>query len=127
MPMGVTPDWNNLLNKPSVVNSVNGNSGAVSAAQVSAAATSGYGYTPASSAHNHSGVYVAVDNGHNAVGSMVFGYHGAAAVSAGSTLAGSSVYAASVNGIGSTLSGTWRCLGIISSTLPDRTCWQRIA
>ncbi len=36
------------------VTSVNGNTGAVTAEQIAAAATAGYGYTPANSSHSHS-------------------------------------------------------------------------
>ena len=43
-----------LMEASAYVASVNGNTGAISAAQIAAAATTGYGYTPANSSHSHS-------------------------------------------------------------------------
>lgn len=106
------------------VTSVNGNTGAVTAAQIAAAATAGYGYTPANSSHSHSD-YVSTNMTHGAVGSLCFAKlfpsgAGTISLTAGATVAGSallptggglsggSYYFASS---GSALAGTWRCLG----------------
>lgn len=71
------------------------------------------------------------DMGHNAVGSLCFAVHTTSAVIApGSTIAGSNLRASSTrNNHGSSLSGTWRCLG--SGDYDDgarfATLYQRIA
>jgi hypothetical protein len=49
---GADPSWQNAPSGG--VTSVNGNTGAVTAGQIAAAATAGYGYTPANSSHSHS-------------------------------------------------------------------------
>ena len=125
------------------VTSVNGNTGAVTAAQIAAAATAGYGYTPANTSHSHSG-YVSTNMTHGAVGSLCFAWvnpdSGLTVYNAGETLAGSSLkpsgYQSYTNGLvapGSAMSGTWRCLGAInkgSSTAGSYTAatlWQRIS
>ena len=126
------------------VTSVNGNTGAVTAAQIAAAATAGYGYTPANSSHSHSD-YVSTNMTHGAVGSLCFARVDGAGnpdVVAGGTRPGSVLRAAGVTYrsgasgvgtlVGATLSGTWRCLGHseipgTSSTDYSATLWQRIS
>lgn len=112
------------------VTSVNGYTGAVTAAQIAATATTGYGYTPANPAN-----MATKDCGHNAVGSFcLVVYDHASTAAPGSTFAGSSLqamgFAQGASGstiymtrTGSGLSGTWRILGCHSnfSALPDET------
>lgn len=126
------------------VTSVNGNTGAVTAAQIAAAATAGYGYTPANSSHSHSD-YVSTNMTHGAVGSLCFAsasaYSSSINLSPGGALAGSRLKAASVVTNSSnatvveynnsaTLPGTWRCLGYLDliqvSVDIGATLWQRI-
>lgn len=126
------------------VTSVNGNTGAITAEQIAAAATAWYGYTPADSTHTHSG-YVSTNMTHGAVGSLCLCssfYNPSAA--AGGTKAGSSLVPAGWahsgennanpsdgNEVtGSALSGTWRCLGASSGNSNMKRCitlWQRIS
>lgn len=110
------------------VTSVNGNTGAVTAAQIAAAATAGYGYTPANSSHSHSW-YVSTDMGHGAVGSLCFARlfppsQGTISLDNGATVAGSALSPAGggKDGDGSyfvssgvALAGTWRCLGYVTA------------
>lgn len=100
------------------VTSVNGNAGAVTAAQIAAAATTGYGYTPANPANT-----ATKDVGHNVVGSFcLVVLNGPSTAAPGSTVAGSSLqamgfargadeYGVYMTQTGSALSGTWRILG----------------
>lgn len=125
------------------VTTVAGNGGAVTAAQIAAAATAGYGYTPANSDHTHSD-YVSATMTHGAVGSLCFARVDGAGhpdVVAGGTRPGSVLLATGVNkssageiglASGGPLSGTWRCLG--DSNIPgltskdySATLWQRIS
>ena len=112
------------------VTSVNGNTGDVTAAQIAAAATAGYGYTPADGAnysptgHTHSG-YASTNMTHGAVGSLCFARlfptsRGTITLAAGATVAGSQLLpAGGISGgggswfvsSGAALAGTWRCLG----------------
>lgn len=83
----------------------------------SAAIATALGFTPASSTHNHSGVYVPVDANYSNVGSFVMAYYhivsGGAYLSPGGTVSGSYLFPcnADVSRYGSALSGTWRALG----------------
>ena len=110
------------------VTSVNGNTGAVTAAQIAAAATAGYGYTPANTSHTHSG-YVSTNMTHDAVGSLCFATAPSVATAPGGAIAGSSLRPSGANSTGMTpvttsLSGTWRCLGNSNNSA---TLWQRIS
>ncbi len=110
------------------VTSVNGNTGAVTAAQIAAAATAGYGYTPANTSHTHSD-YVSTNMTHGAVGSFCFATAPSVATAPGGAIAGSSLRPSGVNSTGMTpvttsLSGTWRCLGNSNNSA---TLWQRIS
>ena len=112
------------------VTSVGGYTGAVTAGQIAASATAGYGYTPANPAN-----MATKDCGHNAVGSFCLVVYNAASTAApGSTFAGSSLramgfargddgYGVYMTQTGSALSGTWRILGCHSnvSALADGT------
>ena len=110
--------WTSAAPPASGVISVNGNTGAVTAAQVAAAATAGYGYTPANPAN-----MATKDCGHNAVGSFcLVVYNTTSTAAPGSTVAGSSLqamgfargadgYEVYMTQTGSALSGTWRILG----------------
>ena len=112
------------------VTSVNGNTRAITAAQIAAAATEGYGYTPANSTHTHS--YVSTDMTHGAVGSLCFARLfptsiGIISLAAGATVAGSALTPAggrasgtthTFESSGSALSGTWRCLGYAWASRP---------
>lgn len=132
------------------VTTVNGNDGAITAAQIAAAATAGYGYTPADSAHTHSAhthsEYVSTNMTHGAVGSLCFASRtsGTTAIAAGGTIAGSSLAPASIEATANmtsapstdtmvntsgTLSGTWQCLGFSPSVYSEHnaTLWQRIS
>lgn len=110
MPMFAPPDWNVLLNKPSVVNSINGNTGAVTAAQVSAAATAGYGYTPPNPAN-----VASTDIGGLNVGAFTLVNYNGSNIAIGGTFSGH--YTANWNGSGfsnySLMPGTWRAMGYI--------------
>lgn len=125
------------------VTSVNGNTGAITAAQIAAAATAGYGYTPANSTHTHSN-YVSTNMTHGAVGSLCFATidGGGGTHAAGSTIAGSQLTSAGISyNSGTTaisipssgaLSGTWIALGYAyvastASTNRGATLWQRIS
>jgi hypothetical protein len=120
------------------VTSVNGNSGAVTAAQISAAATTGYGYTPAPKDFGA---------GSWPVGSVICGFpfnsaNNTVTHTAGSTYAGSVIYkdvylnASYFFALGATVGvGTWRVIGSsaasigdgVGCTNVDRTTYQRIA
>lgn len=126
------------------VTSVNGNTGAITAEQIAAAATAGYGYTPANTTHAHSN-YVSTNMTHGAVGSLCFARADTSTsdidVSPGGALAGSRLMATSVkkNNSGAVslssyqgaLPGTWICLGSLSLYVPTKeygaTLWQRIS
>ncbi len=98
------------------VTSVNGNTGAITAAQIAAATTAGYGYTPANSSHTHS-EYVSTNMTHGALGSLCFAIVVKdVTVDPGATIAGSWLKAFGVSGLihNDALSGTWRCLGYTS-------------
>ena len=113
------------------VTTVNGEAGAITAAQIAAAATAGYGYTPADSTHTHSD-YVSTNMTHGAVGSLCFArlYQastGTISLHAGQTVAGSALTpaggrlsgtTASFDEGGSALSGTWRGLGYAYASRP---------
>lgn len=120
------------------VASFNTRTGAV--ALTSADVTNALAFTPAVNTHNHSGVYVAVDSGHNNVGSFVYARKdgstdGGAGVTAGTTYAGSSLSAASIKDASGTisvqysgtLSGTWRALGYSAGYSVSITLYQRIS
>lgn len=109
--------------------------GGLDAAAIAAA----LGYTPANQAnaatdHNHSGTYVPANMTHGAVGSLVFAVIETSGTThnPGSTMAGSDLRSgcAHVGGIEqntTVLTGTWRCLGYISSSIVGATLWQRIS
>lgn len=115
------------------VTSVNGNTGAITAAQIAAAATAGYGYTPANPAN-----CVSTNMTAGAVGSLCYAKRDTAlsiSVAHGSTVSGSVLVAFGENTNGAIattpLSGTWRCLGAIASSpstaVAPRTLFQRIS
>lgn len=126
------------------VTSVNGNTGAITAAQIAAAATAGYGYTPANTSHTHP-TYLGTDIGYNAVGSLCLcSSDYSPAVAPGATCAGSLLRPAGwshtgenssnpgsgYETLGSALSGTWRCLGSMGGVTGYTRCitlWQRIS
>ena len=124
--MGVfsPPNWNTLKNKPTVVNSVNGNSGAVTAAQIVAANAS----------------IVAGDVGsYGFLGAGSFTSYALNATASGASLRQAGVIGASWSTVGSTVStggsggtpaGTWKCLGNSFSdgtSQAGATLWVRIA
>ena len=127
---GTTETAKSTLGMIAGVTSLNGNTGAVTAGQVSDAATIGYGYIPLSQNMTH-----------GAVGSLCWAYVSVTAgvsITAGSTKAGSALTPASmfhnntaiaIKGSG-TLSGTWKLLGHIAShstdTVLGASLWQRI-
>jgi hypothetical protein len=99
---------------------------AKAAALTSAAIVAALTYTPAVNTHNHSGVYVGVDHGYNAVGSFLFAFK-AVGISVGTTCAGNLVFPAdSHDTISAAMTGTWRCLGTITGS-GGSTLFQRIA
>lgn len=85
--------------------------------------------------HNHNGVYVGVDNGHNALGSFCFGRVYNSSDAPGTLFSGSSISPACLYESGNihysgTLSGTWRCLGQLFGSgygYSAVTLWQRVA
>ena len=123
------------------VSSVNGNTGAITAAQIAAAATAGYGYTPANGAS-----MLTKDMGHNNVGSLCFAgrtVQNGTTITTGGTVAGSSLIAVGIGiagtggynetstmYVGSGMSGTWRCLGAMprdDGWASQITLFQRIS
>lgn len=118
-----------------VVTSFNTRTGVVSLS--SSDVTTALTYTPSASTHNHSGVYVGVDHGHNAVGSLCFARHpgGGVILNPGDTYAGSSLSAAGIQDAegaisvtyGAVLTGTWRILGYAPGSNPSVSLYQRIA
>lgn len=107
------------------VTSVNGNTGAITASQISAAATTGYGYTPAS-----------IDTGSGGVGAIVLAVrasgstaNGATASAASLTLAQADFSTGALSVIGSVAAGTWRNISGIASTTSGNSgfIWQRIS
>lgn len=103
------------------VTSLNGNSGAITAAQVAAAATAGYGYTPANGAnyatagHTHSNIPVVAAQ---AIGSFMICSTDTYSVAAGADISGTylrgrpleanSDWGSANVGSAVSLSGTWR-------------------
>lgn len=93
---------------------------ATNSAQLGGVAAANYSQT----SHTHSG-YVSTDHRHNNVGSLCFAKR-VAAMLPGSTYSGSQLYSSSNAGNnGSTLSGTWRCLGTTDDG--GATLMQRIS
>jgi hypothetical protein len=111
---GAAPTWGSIA---AGVTSVNGNTGAVTAAQVSAAATTGYGYTPVAPstlsgyAANGGGMsnMVAIPAG-NVLGAILTGV-GATPLTINAGYAGSGTSISWVT-VGLSISGTWRCLAV---------------
>ena len=113
---GLSLSAGTLSNTAGGVASVGGNTGVVTNAQISASATTGYGYTPANPA-NHPLLSV---QGTNAVGSITT----TIGSSSGTPVVGTS-YSASASGIdvigsayysGFAVSGTWKCLSTAAIT-----------
>jgi len=107
------------------VTSVNGNTGAITASQISAAATTGYGYTPAS-----------IDTGSGGVGAIVLAVrapgptaNGATASAASLTLVQADFASGAVSVTGSVAAGTWRNISGTASTTSGNSgfIWQRIS
>ena len=122
---GTTATAKTTLGVSDGVTSVNGNAGAISAAQVATAASTGYGYTPPNPAsvaavgHNHDGSYLPAVT-RNSIGAFAIG-RAAVLASAYVGLNSSSISvnytinagsAAWVTAGSVSLTGTWVCVGI---------------
>ena len=118
------------------VTSVNGNDGAVTAGQVAAAATAGYGYTPANGAsyspvwHTHPSTYAPISQRANVIGGIVGSLKNETQfLGVGSTYVGSGT-SITMHDVGIAVSGTWVCLGVfgaLNTTTACRALFQRIA
>ena len=126
---GITFNDATVQTTAAAVKSVNGNTGAITAAQIASAATAGYGYTPANPANFISSTVLGTNN----VGCLVVCYGDTGTPpTVGSSYSTSSGYikvGTYYLSPGFSVAGTWKCVALSSwpGTYATLTLFIRIA